>query len=53
MPTGRLSYEDTKVMICGSMSFNNDVKTFFNDLGWIEGSRNTAGSFVQEKAFVE
>ena len=53
MPTGVLSYEDTKVMICGSMSFNNDVKTFFNDLGWIEGSRNTAGSFVQEKAFVE
>lgn len=53
MPTGVLRYEDTKVMICGSMSFNNDVKTFFEDLGWIEGSRNTAGSFVQEKAFVE
>jgi len=41
-----------KVMICGSMPFNNDVKSLLTPRGWIEGSRKTAGTFVQEKAFV-
>ena len=41
-----------KVMICGSMPFNNDVKSILTDLGWQEGNRKTAGTFVQEKAFV-
>lgn len=44
--------ENNKVMICGSMSFNNDVKAMLNDLGWTEGNRRTAGTFVQERAFV-
>lgn len=44
--------ENNKVMICGSMPFNNDVKTMLNDLGWTEGNRRTAGTFVQERAFV-
>jgi len=41
-----------KVMICGSLSFNNDVKDILNGWGWSEGNRRTAGTFVQEKAFV-
>jgi len=41
-----------KVMICGSMPFNNDVKEMLIDAGWQEGNRRTAGNFVQEKAFV-
>ena len=44
--------ENNKVMICGSMPFNNDVKAMLNDLGWTEGNRRTAGTFVQERAFV-
>jgi len=42
-----------KVMICGSMPFNNDVKDMLAAWGWSEGSRKTAGTFVQEKAFVQ
>jgi ferredoxin--NADP+ reductase len=41
-----------KVMICGSMPFNNDVKDMLTTAGWQEGSKRTAGNFVQEKAFV-
>jgi ferredoxin--NADP+ reductase len=41
-----------KVMICGSMPFNNDVKDMLTTAGWQEGNRRTAGNFVQEKAFV-
>ena len=41
-----------KVMICGSMPFNTDVKQQLTSQGWSEGNRKTAGSFVQEKAFV-
>lgn len=41
-----------KVMICGSMPFNDDVKMMLTDWGWSEGTRRQAGTFVQEKAFV-
>lgn len=41
-----------KVMICGSMEFNNDIKSILTSWGWQEGNRKTAGTFVQEKAFV-
>jgi ferredoxin--NADP+ reductase len=44
--------ETDKVMICGSMPFNNDVKDRLNKSGWQEGNRRKAGNFVQEKAFV-
>jgi len=41
-----------KVMICGSMPFNNDVKDMLIEWGWAEGTRKEAGTFVQERAFV-
>lgn len=41
-----------KVMLCGSMAFNNDFKDYFTNLGFTEGNNRTAGTFVQEKAFV-
>jgi ferredoxin--NADP+ reductase len=44
--------ETDKVMICGSMPFNYDVKDMLTSAGWQEGNRRTAGNFVQEKAFV-
>ena len=41
-------------MICGSMGMNLEFKNYFKDtLGCIEGSGNTPGDFVLEKAFVE
>ena len=49
--TGSIPKND-KVMICGSMPFNNDVKDLLSQNGWQEGTRKQAGTFVQEKAFV-
>ena len=43
---------ENKVMICGSLEFNNDVKSILSTYGWQEGNKKTAGTFVQEKAFV-
>ena len=41
-----------KVMICGSMSFNTEVKDMLTAWGWQEGNKKTAGTLVQERAFV-
>jgi len=41
-----------KVMVCGSMAFNDDVKQLLTSNGWQEGNKKTAGTFVQERAFV-
>ncbi len=41
-----------RVMICGSIAFNNDIKARLVDLGFTEGTRRTSGTFAQEKAFV-
>ena len=40
-----------KVMVCGSMPFNDDIKNMLTNWGWQEGTRKIAGTFVQEKAF--
>ena len=41
-----------RIMICGSINFNNDLKEYFNNLGFNEGNKRKQGTFVQEKAFV-
>lgn len=41
-----------KVVVCGNMSFNNDIKSVLTTRGFVEGSGKAAGTFVQEKAFV-
>ena len=51
--TGRLDKENTKVMICGNLDFNVSIANYFLTREWEEGNSKTAGSFVQEKAFVE
>jgi len=43
---------EQRIMICGSMEFNNDLKKHFNELGFNEGNKRKQGTFVQEKAFV-
>jgi len=47
-----LEPSEHKIMICGNLEFNNEVATMFGDWGFTEGNRKSAGSFVQEKAFV-
>ena len=44
--------DNDKIMICGSMDFNKEMKKYFNDKGWQEGNKKSAGTFVQERAFV-
>lgn len=41
-----------KVMLCGNMEFNKQIKELLEARGWHEGSLKEAGSFVLEKAFV-
>ena len=43
---------DDRVMICGSMGLNADMKTICEAAGLEEGSNSMPGSFVVEKAFV-
>lgn len=41
-----------RIMLCGSIAFNNDLRDHFTALGFSEGNRKTQGTFVQERAFV-
>ena len=41
-----------RIMLCGSIDFNNDLKKYFTELGFSEGNKKTQGTFVQERAFV-
>ena len=43
---------EQRIMLCGSIDFNNDLKDYFNSLGFDEGNKKTQGTFVQERAFV-
>lgn len=43
---------EQRIMLCGSIDFNNDLKEHFNSLGFSEGNKKTQGTFVQERAFV-
>jgi len=55
MADGTVKIDDPtrqRVMLCGSMAFNNDLKDHFTSLGFSEGNKKTQGTFVQEKAFV-
>ena len=41
-----------RVMICGSMAMNLDMKQICEEAGMTEGSNASPGQFVLEKAFV-
>ena len=49
---GRTSDTD-KVMICGNMDFNIEIRDMLKERGWKEGSNRDKGSFLLEKAFVD
>ncbi|UZW53687.1 ferredoxin--NADP reductase [Sphingobium sp. JS3065] len=48
-----LDPERDRVMICGSPSFNADIKALLGERGFAEGALSAPGDFVIEKAFVE
>ena len=47
-----LNPETDRVMICGSMGLNNDVKAIIEEKGFEEGANSKPGTYVLEKAFV-
>jgi ferredoxin--NADP+ reductase len=50
---GPLDSETDRVMMCGSPAMLEELKVMFEAHGFAEGSGNTPGHFVIEKAFVE
>jgi ferredoxin--NADP+ reductase len=44
--------EHDRVMICGSIEMNKDMKTLLEGQGFAEGSQREKGEFVIERAFV-
>ena len=47
-----LSSASDRAMLCGSQSFNKQMKDILTERGFLEGSINDPGDFVLEKAFV-
>ena len=47
------SPERDRVMICGSMSMLQELKSKLEGMGFIEGSNSSPGQFVIERAFVD
>lgn len=45
--------KNDRVLVCGSKSFNMDMKEIFLSLGATHGSLNKPGTFVWERAFAE
>lgn len=48
----KLDPEKDRVMLCGSMEFNEDLRDMLEAKGFTEGSNSSQGSYVLEKAFV-
>ena len=46
------SPEQDRVMICGSMAMNTDMKEICEEFGLVEGANSQPGHYVVEKAFV-
>lgn len=47
-----LSPDSDRVMICGSLGLNTDMKSLLEARGFTEGANSQPGDFVVEKAFV-
>lgn len=48
----KMSPEDDRAMVCGSLAFNVDVKAILEGFGLREGANSDPKEFVVEKAFV-
>ena len=42
-----------RVMVCGSKSFNADMKNLFTSYGFVHGSLRESGTFLWERAFAD
>ena len=49
---GESTSETDKVMLCGNMDFNIEIRDMLKDRTWTEGSNRENGSLLLEKAFV-
>lgn len=49
---GPMSPDTDRVMICGSLAFNVDLKEILEGWGLVEGANSEPGHYVVEKAFV-
>jgi ferredoxin/flavodoxin---NADP+ reductase len=47
-----LNAEEDRIMMCGSMGMIKDIRAMLEPLGFTEGSNNSPGNFVVERAFV-
>lgn len=52
LSTTPLSPEKDRVMICGSIGMNTDMKLICEEFGLVEGANSQPGHYVVEKAFV-
>jgi ferredoxin--NADP+ reductase len=52
LDVGPLDPAQDRVMVCGSLAFNKDIKALLTEKGFEEGSNACPGDFVVEKAFV-
>ena len=48
-----LNHETDRVMICGSMGLNKDLKAILEARGFVEGANSKPGDYVVERAFVD
>lgn len=48
-----LNPDTDRLMVCGSIGLNNDIKEICNTAGLIEGSNSSPSHYVVEKAFVD
>jgi len=48
-----LDIEIDRIMLCGSPAMLADLRTIFDERGFVEGNHSAPGHFVIEKAFVE
>ena len=48
-----LDAETDRVMVCGSKSFNADMKNLFTSYGFVHGSLRESGTFLWERAFAD
>ena len=48
-----LDPEGDRVMICGSMGLNMDIKEILEARGFTEGANSRPGEYVIERAFVD
>ncbi|WP_170586485.1 ferredoxin--NADP reductase [Ruegeria arenilitoris] len=49
---GGIKPETDRVMVCGSLAFNHDIKAILEEFGLREGANSDPKEFVIEKAFV-